>query len=106
MSGFWEPREYDNVQRFSELTADFTLAGVVISGRAVERGTGQPMLAAQNQGCHGPGPIMGGRERRIVAEIREQLVDQPSLPTRRRKCLIDLVPSFEHELPVWELRVG
>lgn len=44
--------------------------------------------------------------RRILAEIREQLVDQPGVPTRRRKCLIDLTPSFEHELPIWELRVG
>jgi mRNA-degrading endonuclease RelE of RelBE toxin-antitoxin system len=25
---------------------------------------------------------------------------------RRRKCLIDLTPSFEYELPIWELRVG
>ncbi len=44
-------------------------------------------------------------QRRVLAEIREQLSDQPTLPTRRRKCLIDLTPSFEHELPVWELRV-
>jgi hypothetical protein len=28
------------------------------------------------------------------------------VPPRRRKCLIDLTPTFEHELPVWELRVG
>jgi hypothetical protein len=45
-------------------------------------------------------------QRRILAAIREQLADQPSLPTRRRKCLIDLRPSFEHALAVWELRVG
>jgi mRNA-degrading endonuclease RelE of RelBE toxin-antitoxin system len=45
-------------------------------------------------------------QRRILAEIREQLGDQPGVPTRRRKCLLDLTPSFEHELPVWELRVG
>lgn len=45
-------------------------------------------------------------QRRILADLREQLADQPSVPTRRRKCLIDLTPSFEHELPVWELRVG
>lgn len=44
--------------------------------------------------------------RRILAELRSQLADQPTVPTRRRKCLIDLTPSFEHELPVWELRVG
>src|SRR5271170_1462759 len=35
-----------------------------------------------------------------------QAPSQPSVPTRRRKCLIDLTPSFEHEVPVWELRVG
>ncbi len=45
-------------------------------------------------------------QRRVLADLREQLADQPSVPTRRRKCLIDLTPSFEHELPVWELRVG
>jgi mRNA-degrading endonuclease RelE of RelBE toxin-antitoxin system len=45
-------------------------------------------------------------QRRILAEIRKQLADQPSVHTRRRKCLIDLTPSFEHVLPVWELRVG
>src|SRR5271170_1116934 len=45
-------------------------------------------------------------QRRVLADIREQLSDQPGAPTRRRKCLIDLTPSFEHELPVWELRVG
>jgi mRNA-degrading endonuclease RelE of RelBE toxin-antitoxin system len=45
-------------------------------------------------------------QRRILADIRAQLSDQPGVPTRRRKCLIDLTPSFEHEPPVWELRVG
>jgi mRNA-degrading endonuclease RelE of RelBE toxin-antitoxin system len=45
-------------------------------------------------------------QRRILAGIRKQLSDQPSVPTRRRKCLIDLTPSFEYASPVWELRVG
>lgn len=45
-------------------------------------------------------------QRRILDDIREQLADQPGVPTRSRKSLIDLTPSFEHELPVWELRVG
>ena len=45
-----------------ELTADFALPrAVVISGRAVERGTGRPMLATQGTGCHGQGPVTGGR---------------------------------------------
>jgi len=45
-------------------------------------------------------------QRRVLAEIRELLAHEPRTPTRRRKCLIDLTPSFDHELPVWELRVG
>ncbi len=44
--------------------------------------------------------------RRVLAEIRGQLTDQPAVATRRRKCLLDLTPSFDHDLPVWELRVG
>lgn len=44
--------------------------------------------------------------RRIVDEIRAQLTNQPTVPTRRRKCLVDLTPSFEHELLIWELRIG
>ena len=34
------------------------------------------------------------------------LRDQPTVATRRRKCLMDLTPAFEHQLPIWELRVG
>jgi mRNA-degrading endonuclease RelE of RelBE toxin-antitoxin system len=45
-------------------------------------------------------------QRRVLADIREQLANQASVPSRRRKCLIDLTPTFDHELPVWELRVG
>lgn len=45
-------------------------------------------------------------QRRLLSEIREQLANEPTLATRRRKCLADLTPSFEHEPPVWELRVG
>jgi mRNA-degrading endonuclease RelE of RelBE toxin-antitoxin system len=45
-------------------------------------------------------------QRRIVDEIAEQLSDQPTLTTRRRKCLGSLVATFEHEPPIWQLRVG
>jgi mRNA-degrading endonuclease RelE of RelBE toxin-antitoxin system len=45
-------------------------------------------------------------QRRIIAAIEEQLRQQPTVATRRRKCLVGLVPGFEHVLPVWELRVG
>lgn len=45
-------------------------------------------------------------QRRLIDDIRRQLTDQPAAATRRRKCLVDLTPSFEHQPPVWELRVG
>jgi mRNA-degrading endonuclease RelE of RelBE toxin-antitoxin system len=45
-------------------------------------------------------------QRRIIAAIRSQLSDHPNVQTRNRKCLVDLTPAFEHELPVWELRAG
>lgn len=45
-------------------------------------------------------------QRRIVDDIEQQLSHEPTVPTRRRKCLENLVPSFEHEPPVWQLRVG
>jgi RNA polymerase sigma factor (sigma-70 family) len=54
--------EYDRMPASGEVAADFALPrAVVVSGRAVERGTGRPMLATRNEGCHGPGPVMGGR---------------------------------------------
>jgi mRNA-degrading endonuclease RelE of RelBE toxin-antitoxin system len=42
----------------------------------------------------------------IVAAIDEQLANQPTVETRNRKMLIGLYPPFEHQEPVWELRVG
>ncbi len=54
-------RECVGMPASSEFTADFALPrAVVVSGRAVERGTGRPMLATRHEGCHGPGPIRGG----------------------------------------------
>jgi mRNA-degrading endonuclease RelE of RelBE toxin-antitoxin system len=44
--------------------------------------------------------------RQIAQAIREQLVHQPTMPTRNRKLLVDPRPSFECEPPLWELRVG
>ena len=51
-------------------------------------------------------PLRAFDRRRVLAEIRGQLTDQPTVATRGRKCLMDLTPSFEHQLPIWELRVG
>ena len=38
--------------------------------------------------------------------MRTELTHEPAAPSRQRKCLVDLTPSFEHEPPIWELRVG
>lgn len=42
----------------------------------------------------------------VLTAIEEQLMHQPTVSTRRRKCLVNLTPAFEHVPPVWELRVG
>jgi mRNA-degrading endonuclease RelE of RelBE toxin-antitoxin system len=42
----------------------------------------------------------------IGEEIDKHLRDQPEVSTRNRKCLRDFVPDFEHDPPIWELRVG
>src|SRR5690349_850233 len=44
--------------------------------------------------------------RQITEAIDEQLPHQPAVPTRNRKLLENLQPTFECEPPVWELRVG
>jgi mRNA-degrading endonuclease RelE of RelBE toxin-antitoxin system len=42
----------------------------------------------------------------ILDKIDEQLLHQPAIATRNRKIVPGLVPPWEHEPPVWELRVG
>jgi mRNA-degrading endonuclease RelE of RelBE toxin-antitoxin system len=44
--------------------------------------------------------------RRIVDAIEQQLAHEPTAPTRNRKELPNLEPSFDCEPPIWELRVG
>jgi mRNA-degrading endonuclease RelE of RelBE toxin-antitoxin system len=44
--------------------------------------------------------------RRIIAELKKQLVHQPSVATRIRKRLEAVSPGFEHVPPIWQLRVG
>src|SRR2546430_1905689 len=47
------------------------------------------------------------RERaRILDAIDVQLAHEPTRQTRNRKRLTGLVPPWEHEEPVWQLRVG
>ena len=42
----------------------------------------------------------------IIEAIDEQLPYEPTLQTKNRKILIGVNPDFEHEPPVWELRIG
>ena len=43
---------------------------------------------------------------RILDAIDRQLSQTPTRPTRNRKPLIGLKPPWEHEEPIWELRIG
>jgi mRNA-degrading endonuclease RelE of RelBE toxin-antitoxin system len=43
---------------------------------------------------------------RLLDRIEEQLAQQPTTETRNRKILVGLTPPWDHEPPVWELRVG
>ena len=46
-------------------------------------------------------------ERRLLLDkIDEQLLHQPTVSTRNRKLVPGLIPPWQHEPPVWELRVG
>jgi mRNA-degrading endonuclease RelE of RelBE toxin-antitoxin system len=45
-------------------------------------------------------------QRRIGEEIDKQLRHQPTVGSKNRKCLRGFAPGFEHEPPLWELRVG
>ena len=44
--------------------------------------------------------------RRMVSEIKIQLLHQPTVEIRDRKSLGSATPGFEHVAPVWQLRVG
>jgi mRNA-degrading endonuclease RelE of RelBE toxin-antitoxin system len=50
--------------------------------------------------------IRAFERRRLVDELRKQLVHEPSAVTRNRKRLEAVSPGFEHVPPIWELRVG
>ncbi len=54
-------REVQGSATPGEIRADFALQrAVVVSGRVVERGTGRPMVASQDYGCHGPQHVRAG----------------------------------------------
>ena len=44
--------------------------------------------------------------RRILEAIKTQLVSEPTRPTRKRKLLVNLIPPWSAEPPVWQLSVG
>lgn len=44
--------------------------------------------------------------RKIEAAIRNQLRSEPIKIARNKKCLRSVVPKFEYEPLLWELRVG
>jgi mRNA-degrading endonuclease RelE of RelBE toxin-antitoxin system len=43
---------------------------------------------------------------RIIDAIDGQLTREPTIETKNRKKLIGLKADFEHDEPIWELRVG
>lgn len=43
---------------------------------------------------------------RVIEAIETQLLDAPTTPTRNRKLLVNLIPPWTAEPPIWELRVG
>ena len=45
-------------------------------------------------------------QRKITNAIRENLIHEPKSETRNKKLLKGLIPAFEHELPVYVLKVG
>jgi mRNA-degrading endonuclease RelE of RelBE toxin-antitoxin system len=46
------------------------------------------------------------RRQEILDEIDVHLPDAPTVPSKRRKCLPDLVTPWPAEPPVWQLTVG
>ena len=44
--------------------------------------------------------------RQIVDTVDEKLAHVPTRETRRRKILHGLIPPFEADPPIWQLRVG
>jgi len=44
--------------------------------------------------------------RRVLEAIKTQLVNEPTRPTRKRKLLVNLIPPWTAEPPIWQLSVG
>jgi mRNA-degrading endonuclease RelE of RelBE toxin-antitoxin system len=50
--------------------------------------------------------LRAAHRKRLLDKIDEQLLQNPSQETRNKKIVVGLKPPWEHEEPVWELRVG
>ena len=50
--------------------------------------------------------ISGYYRNRILDKIEKQLLNEPTVPTRNRNLLINLVPPWESVSVIWELRIG
>ena len=77
--------------RATHTTRSDTRAGSVTTVSAVDFATEMPRVFDR---------------RRVLDELKMQLVQQPSVPTRNRKTLEAVSPGFEHVPPIWELGVG
>ena len=49
--------------------------------------------------------ISGYYRNKILDEIEKQLLNKPTVPTRNRKLLINLVPPWDFSSVIWELRM-
>jgi mRNA-degrading endonuclease RelE of RelBE toxin-antitoxin system len=44
--------------------------------------------------------------KQILDRIEEQLTHQPDVASRNKKVIVGLLPPWDHEEPIWELRIG
>ncbi len=44
--------------------------------------------------------------RRVLDALETYLLEEPTTPTRNRKLLVNLIPPWTAEPPIWELRIG
>ena len=51
-------------------------------------------------------PLRVFDRKRVLDRIEEQLTHQPTTETRNKKVVEGLTTPWEHQPPVWELRVG
>lgn len=50
--------------------------------------------------------LRASERRRVLDEVERRLTNEPVRPTKKIKQLRKLVPPFEAEPPIWQLRVG